>query len=148
MSFNPSDLGWIAPFLILAITGMLLVLAEAFFKGKDHTALVGLTVAGSLAAAIAAILMYRKLGVTEVVPIFADAKSGAMLVADRLGCVLTALFAFTAAFVALITPAHQREHSWKIGEFYGILLLSTAGMVILAQAASLVTVFIGIETMS
>jgi NADH-quinone oxidoreductase subunit N len=148
VSFNPSDLGWIAPFLILAITGMLLVLAEAFFKGKDHTALVNLTVAGSLAAGVAAILMYRKLGATEVVPIFADAKSGAMLVADRLGCVLTALFAFTAAFVALITPAHQREHSWKIGEFYGILLLSTAGMVILAQAASLVTVFLGIETMS
>jgi NADH-quinone oxidoreductase subunit N len=148
VSFNPSDLGWIAPFLILAITGMLLVIAEAFFKGKDHTALVGLTVAGSIAAAVAAIVMYRKLGVTEVVPIFADAKSGAMLVADRLGCVLTALFAFTAAFVALITPAHQREHSWKIGEFYGILLLSTAGMVILAQAASLVTVFLGVETMS
>ncbi|MEO8841400.1 MAG: NADH-quinone oxidoreductase subunit N [Kofleriaceae bacterium] len=148
MSFNPSDLGWISPFLILAITGMLLVLAEAFFKGKDHTTLVTLTVAGSIAAAVAAIIMYHKLGVGEVQPIFADAKSGAMLVADRLGCVLTALFSLTAAFVALMAPAHQREHSWKIGEFYGILLLSTAGMVILAQAASLVTVFLGIETMS
>ena len=148
MSFNPSDLGWIAPFLILAITGMLLVLAEAFFKGKDHTALVGLTVAGSLAAGVAAIILYRQLGATEVHPIFADAKSGAMFVGDRLGCVLTALFCATAALVALMAPAHQREHSWKIGEFYGILLLSTAGMVILAQAASLVTVFLGIETMS
>ena len=46
MSFNPSDLGWIAPYLILAVAGMLLVLAEAFYKGTDRTALVGLAVAG------------------------------------------------------------------------------------------------------
>jgi NADH-quinone oxidoreductase subunit N len=145
---NTADLVWISPFLILVIAGMLLVLAEAFFKGKDHTALVGLSVAGSLAAAVAAILLYRQLGPNEIHPIFTDSKSGAMLVGDRLGYILTALFAITTAFVALISPAHQREHGWMIGEYYGILLLSTSGMVILAQAASLVTVFIGIETMS
>ena len=145
---NTADLLWISPFLILVIAGMLLVLAEAFFKGKDHTALVGLSVAGSLAAAVAAILLYRQLGPNEIHPIFTDSKSGAMLVGDRLGYILTALFSLTTAFVALISPAHQREHGWQIGEFYGILLLSASGMVILAQAASLITVFIGIETMS
>ena len=41
---------------------MLLVLAEAFYKGRDRTALVGLAVAGSLAAAIASIVLYRQLG--------------------------------------------------------------------------------------
>ncbi len=148
MSFNPADLGWISPFLILAISGMLLVLAEAFYKGKDHTALVSLAVAGSLAAAVASIVLYRQLGPNEIHPIFSDGKSGAMLVGDRIGYVLTALFAITTAFTALISPAHQREHSWQIGEYYGILLLSASGMAILAQAASLVTVFIGIETMS
>lgn len=148
MSFNPGDLGWIAPFLILAIAGMLLVLAEAFFKGRDHTTLVGLSVAGSLAAAIASIVLYRQLGPGEIHPIFADSKSGAMLVGDRTGYVLTALFSVTTAFCALISPAHQREHGWQIGEYYGIMLLSAAGMAILAQAASLVTIFLGIETMS
>ena len=88
-TFNAADLGWISPFLILAITGMLLVLAEAFFKGRDHTTLVGLSVAGSVAAAIAAIILYRQLGPNEMHPIFGDAKSGAMLVGDRFGYVLT-----------------------------------------------------------
>jgi len=148
VNFNAADLGWISPFLILAITGMLLVLAEAFFKGRDHTTLVGLSVAGSLAAAIASVILYRQLGPNEMHPIFADAKSGAMLVGDRLGYVLTALFSVTTAFVALMSPAHQREHGWQIGEYYGIMLLSASGMAILAQAASLVTVFLGIETMS
>ncbi|HET9989982.1 MAG TPA: NADH-quinone oxidoreductase subunit N [Kofleriaceae bacterium] len=147
-SFNTADLGWIAPFLILAITGMLLVLAEAFFKGRDRTALVGLSVAGSLAAAVASVVLYRQLGPNEMHAIFKDAKSGAMLVGDRFGYVLTALFSVTTAFVALMSPAHQREHGWQSGEYYGIMLLSASGMAILAQAASLVTVFLGIETMS
>jgi NADH-quinone oxidoreductase subunit N len=148
VSFNPADLGWIAPYLILAGVGMLLVLAEAFYKGSDRTALVGLTVAGSLSAAVASIVLYRQLGPDEVHLIFADAKGGAMLVGDHLGYVLTTLFALTTAVTALASPAHQREHGWQIGEYYGLLLLSASGMVILAQAASLVTVFLGVETMS
>jgi NADH-quinone oxidoreductase subunit N len=41
-----------------------------------------------------------------------------------------------------------REHDWKIGEAYGMLLLAASGMVMLAHAGNLVTVFLGIETMS
>jgi NADH-quinone oxidoreductase subunit N len=143
MNFNPADLGWIVPFLILAIAGMLLVLAEAFYKGEDRTALVGLTVAGSLAAAIASIVLYRQLGPNETKPLL-----GTMLVADRLGYVLSAVFSVITALTALMSPAHQRAHDWKMGEYYGLLLLSASGMVMLAQASSLVTVFLGIETMS
>ena len=101
MSFNPADLGWISPYLILAAAGMLLVLAEAFYKGTDRTALVGLAVAGSLAATIASIVLYRQLEPGQVHPIFTDAKGGAMLVGDRLGYVLTAVFSLTTALTAL-----------------------------------------------
>ena len=153
MSFNPSDLGWLSPFLILAVTGMLLVLAEAFFKGRDRAALAGLAIAGSVASAVASIVLYRQLGPGEVKPLFAslDPTGGvqsAMLVADRMGYVLSALFAVTTALTALISPGHQREHDWQVGEYYGVMLFSACGMVMLAQAANLVTIFLGIETMS
>ena len=36
----------------------------------------------------------------------------------------------------------------KAGEYYGILVLSTVGLVMLAMAGDLVIVFLGIETMS
>jgi NADH-quinone oxidoreductase subunit N len=143
VTFNPTDLGWMLPFLIFAITGMLLVLAEAFYKGEDRTALVGLSVAGSLAAAIASIVLYRQLGPGETKQLF-----GQMLIADKLGYLLSAVFAVITALTALMSPAHQREHDWKMGEYYGLLLLSASGMVMLAHAANLVTVFLGIETMS
>jgi hypothetical protein len=31
---------------------------------------------------------------------------------------------------------NQREHDWQIGEYYGVMLLSASGMVMLAHAAN------------
>jgi NADH-quinone oxidoreductase subunit N len=146
MSFEAGELGWLVPYLILAVVGLVLVLAEAFFtpgKGRDHTALGTLAVAGCVASAIASIVLVRQLAGNEQHTLFGD-----MLVADRTSYMLSALFALTTAAAALISPAHQREHGWKIGEYYGVLLLSASGCVMLAHASNMVTVFLGIETMS
>src|SRR5207249_10258326 len=69
-------------------------------------------------------------------------------VADKQAYVLSALFGVITALAALMSPSHQKEHGWEVGEYYGVMLLSASGMVILAHAANLVTVFLGIETMS
>lgn len=101
MSFiNLADLGYLVPYLVLTVAGMLVVLAEAFLKGPDRAALSGLTVAGSLASMAASILLVRQLGADERHVIL-----GGMLVADRLSYVLAALFAATTAATAMISPA-------------------------------------------
>src|ERR1041384_1367895 len=123
MTINPADLGYLVPFLNLAVRGMLLVLAEAFYRGEDRTALMSLTAAGAFASAIASAIAYRQLGDGGSHPML-----GEMLIADRTGYVLSALFAVTTGFTALCSPPHQREHDWQIGEYYGVLLLSAAGM--------------------
>jgi len=143
MTFNPADLGYCVPYLILIVVGMVLVLAEAFYKGKDRTALVGLTVAGALASSVASVILYRQMPDGARIGVLGD-----MLLADRTGYVLSALFGVITAFTALISPAHQREHGWQMGEYYGVMLLSASGMVMLAHAGNMVTVFLGIETMS
>ncbi len=143
MTFNAGDLIYILPLIILAVSGMLLVLAEAFYRGRDRGALMALAVAGSLAAAVASIVLYRQLAPGSVKPVL-----GNMLLADRFGYALTALFSVLTALAAMLAPGHQREHRWESGEYYGILLLSATGMTMLAQAGHLATVFLGIETMS
>ncbi|MBX3157177.1 MAG: NADH-quinone oxidoreductase subunit N [Deltaproteobacteria bacterium] len=143
LNFDPKDLGYLAPYLIMTVSGLLLVLAEAFYKGKDRTALVGLAVAGSVASAIASIILY-----TQVGPNVSQQIMGEMLMYDRTSYVLSALFALTTAVAALMSPSHQREHQWVIGEYYGTMLMAASGMIMLAHAANLVTVFLGIETMS
>src|SRR5262245_7131598 len=144
MTLNTADFAYLLPYLILTVTGMLLVLAEAFYRSDDRTPLASLTAAGSFAAAVAAVVLYRQLpDAAAKISLLGD-----MLIADRTGYVLTALFATTTGLAALTSPAHQREHEWQSGEYYGVMLLSASGMVMLAQAANLVTVFLGIETMS
>ncbi|MGE0549977.1 MAG: NADH-quinone oxidoreductase subunit N [Kofleriaceae bacterium] len=142
-NFNPADLGYLTPYLILVVVGMMLVLAEAFYRGKDRSALVTLTVAGSVAGLIASVVLYRQLADGERLSLL-----GSMLIADRTAYVLSAAFCGITALVALTSPSHQREHDWLVGEYYGVMLLASSGMVMLAHASNLVTVFLGIETMS
>jgi NADH-quinone oxidoreductase subunit N len=142
-NFDVAQLGYIVPYLILIVGGMLAVMAEAFFKGKDRSSLSALATATAVASAVASIILVRQLGADERHVVLGD-----MVVADRTAYVLSALFASITAAVALISPAHQRAHGWENGEYYGVMLLSASGMVMLAQAADLCTVFLGIETMS
>jgi NADH-quinone oxidoreductase subunit N len=143
MTTLPSDLGALAPYLILAVAGMVLVLAEAFYRGDDRASLASLAAMGAFASAAASVVLAIQIDPAAHTPLLGD-----MLVADRTGYVLAALFAATTGVAALSSPAHQRAHDWQSGEYYGVLLLSASGMVMLAHAANLVTVFLGIESMS
>src|SRR5207302_7552130 len=42
----------------------------------------------------------------------------------------------------------MREHEFEHGEFYGLVLFTTAGMIMVVHAAHLLMLLIGIETMS
>lgn len=138
-----SDFLYLFPLALLSIAGLILVLVEAFTRGNSRDFLMKLSVAGCTGAAIAAVFVYRAIGDAGPQTLFRG-----MLVADRLGMFLIVLFSGAAAFTAMITAGHQEEHEWEKGEFYGVLLLSATGMGMLAMAADLVSVFLGIETMS
>jgi len=131
------------PLLILVALGLVLILAESFVKGRNRGFLMKITVAGCVAAGIAAAVLFNK---------FEDANPaylmGHMLVADQFAMFFIILSCVATAFTALVSDHHQREHEWQNGEYYGLLALATAGMAMLAMAADLVTIFIGIETMS
>lgn len=141
--FNPMDLLYQAPLLVLVVTSLLLVLAESFLRRPDGTRLMGLAVAGCVGAAIAAIYLYKGLG-----PGNSRSLMYGMLVADRLGCFFLVLISAATAITAIVSAAYQEEHGWKSGEYYGLLMLVASGMAMMAVAGDLVTVFIGVETMS
>lgn len=141
MKFTAADLLWQAPVVLLTLTALLLILAESFATGRRRF-LMGLTVAGCVLAAAASIAVWRQLDGRSI-PIM-----GGMLIADGLACFFMLLFSVVAALTALASPDYQREHDFELGEYYGVLALSATGMAILAMANDLVSVFIGVETMS
>ncbi len=142
MTFSVVDLAWQAPILILAATGLFLVVAESFASGTSRKFMMNLAVAGCVIAAVVAVLAWRKLGGQP------RSLMGGMLVADTFGMFMIILFSVITALTALSSADYMHEHEFEAGEYYAVLLLSATGMGMLAMAGDLVTVFIGIEIMS
>jgi NADH-quinone oxidoreductase subunit N len=141
MDFDFTQFGTVLPLTALTVAGCILLLLEAFGSGRTRAYLMPLTLA-SLGVALVLELMQ-----------WSDAATGftsfhGMLALDRFGIVFNCIFLVGAALTTLFAPAFMREHNFEFGEFYSLLSFATVGMMILAQATDLVTIFLGIETMS
>jgi NADH-quinone oxidoreductase subunit N len=71
-----------------------------------------------------------------------------MLRGDRYGLFFSIVICASAALTLLMSVEFVREWGLPAGDFYTLLLLSTAGMVFLALANDLIVVFVALEIMS
>jgi NADH-quinone oxidoreductase subunit N len=83
-------------------------------------------------------------------PDAAEAKShfDSMLVVDRMALYLDGAFIVAGLLTLLFAPPYLREQGFEFGEFYALVLFAVAGMVMVAHATHMVSLLIGIETMS
>ena len=147
----------LSPLLVVAFGAMLLMLAEAFstkrtpltlggpLRTVEHTN--GLAMGATLvllagAAFAASVWMY---GVGDIDGL---EKLSPWLTIDRFSLFFDVLLCVGGALAALLAGGYLPEHHMNRGEFYALLLFSTLGAMMLASAGDLVTIFIGLETMS
>lgn len=141
--FDVRQLAYQAPLLLLIVGGVIVLLLDAFARTASRRWLMYLAAATCVVALAAAIAVWQRLGVAGPRPLF-----GGMLIADRFSTFLIIIFLTAALLTLLISSDYLREHGTEYGEYYALILFAAAGMVILAMAGDLVTIFIGIETMS
>ncbi len=137
-----AELGLIAPIWITALAAgivLLLTVAGGYSRpaprGGAHLSMVAL--AGILTSAW---LLWQVDGAKS-------AFSGAILV-DGLAACFGLIALIGAAIAVLLAEAYLREHEMSRGEFLALIALSAVGMLVLVMAGDLMTLFIGIETMS
>jgi NADH-quinone oxidoreductase subunit N len=132
----------LAPVTVLILGGLLVMLADAFAKERvDLAALVATLLGVSMAMATAGLVVVTETaGFSELVTRYLAVDAAAQLT----DVVLTA----TALIAVLAAGSYLREHDLERPEFYLLLLFSTFGAMILARALDLLTLFIGLETMS
>lgn len=165
-AFNTSDLASSAPLLFLCVAGLLLLLLDAFSRtrivGKDYmkgmpaetSEAVALPVAGSrnylMALTVAALFITLLLLAWQAGTLGDKGETiyRNMLIVDRFGLVASGICVLGTLLGVLGVPAYLRAHKMEFGEYYALILFSLAGMVILIQANDLVSVFLGVETMS
>jgi NADH-quinone oxidoreductase subunit N len=141
MSFNGGQILAYAPMIILIIMGCVILLAETFVHSTRRAGLAWLGVAGCVAALLAVAGQWGDAAHPET-------HFQGMLVVDRMALFLDGAFILAGLITLLFAAPYLREQGFEFGEFYAMVLFAVAGMTMVAHATHLVSLLIGIETMS
>jgi len=147
----------LSPLIVVAVGALLLMLAEAFSTTRTPTRpggpirtvehARGLAL-GTTVVFLAGLVFSAAVWMHGVDNIEGLGGVAPWLVVDRFSLFFDALLCLAGALTALIAGGYLPEHNLNRGEFYTLLLFATFGAMMLATAGDLLTIFIGLETMS
>lgn len=139
------------PEIILCVSGMIVLVTGVSDKYKKGAQVEGgdpsfgasgdlgwLALVGILLAGLANGWLY---GVTEI-------GQTSMIAIDGFRLFANWIFLLGSALSILISFAYVYRQRLQAGEFYGLILLATAGMMFMAGTRDLIVVFLGLEVMS
>jgi len=135
-------INWISitPELVLFISGLAVLLLGAFFPRLSGGAVAGISLVGVLLSLAATISLW---GRSE------QAFSG-MLALDNYGLFFNVIFLLCAGLTILASIGYFGKFTDKVehGEYYALLLFACVGMMFMAAGTDLMTIFLGLETLS
>src|SRR5215467_2150895 len=139
-NFLPTSAEYIRvlPEIILTVMGTLILLLEAALPDRQKWIFAPLSLAGLVAALLGALAAYSDPGTA-----FQN-----MVVVDGFATFFRVLVIGVALLAVLSSSDYLRREGSMGGEFYALLLWSTAGQSIMASAEELIMIFIGLEISS
>jgi NADH-quinone oxidoreductase subunit N len=133
------DLAPVIPAMIVALTGLFVLLVQAFTPKDGRAPSVPLSVVGLLGAFASVAFVWRNPR---------GAALGGTVGVDDFALVLEALVLATALVAVLLSASYLRATRIERGEYYALLLFSTVGMLGLVSCLELVSIFVALEIMS
>jgi len=131
------DLQAFLPGIIVAITGLTVLLMDAFKANADSSHIV--SIVGLVTALIASIMALTEAGST--------AFSG-MIAYGGVAAFGSAIVLVGALFSVIISRDYFEDHDLHSGDVYAMIMFATVGMLALATSNDLISFFLGLETMS
>jgi len=137
-----SSFAAIMPILVVLVTGMAVLLADSCLPVWRRHKLLSATVS-LIGIVVAAIIAYQRLdsGASDL------AFSGAIIV-DTFAQSCNLILLVTAALAVLLAITYLENRRLHLGEYYALVLLSTAGSMLMAATNDLIVLFVAIETLS
>jgi len=127
------DLAPVLPEIILITAAMGILILELFVKRKETI--------GFLAIVSVAVTMYFMQGT------FGTTFNG-MFISDGYSAFFKVLFFINFFLSVLVSLKYLKIEKSLRGEYFGILMMSTAGMMIMASAGDLIVLYLGLELMA
>lgn len=148
------DLAAIAPFAFTAFGALVVLLGEVWMTRRRT--FLGRPATDHFIGVVLAIVSVVFLGLSVYCAGAAFADGGTrvfdlanpMLQLDRFGAYATAVIGIASLLVCFSSISYLPHVGINHGEYYALLLLSTAGMFLLVGATDLMAVFLGLELMS
>src|SRR2546423_10589982 len=134
------NLALIAPELIVAVAGVVVMLVDAFTQRRQRNVTAAISILALLGAAAASVWLWIKWP--------ASSAFNGMIVLDELRLSFTLIFLVVAILTILIATIWIEAEDLPAGEFHSPLLFATCGMMLVASAGDLVIVFLGLEILS
>ena len=125
------------PEIALAVTAVLVILLDLFVRQKY--ALKAVSLAGLIVAGVFSVAMWGDKN---------PALFNNMLAVDNFAVFFKVLFAGTAFLVILASTDYIGKFARFQGEYYALILISTLGMMLMAAAADLISLYIALELTS
>jgi NADH-quinone oxidoreductase subunit N len=136
------DLRPAVPAFIVAVAGVVVLLAQAFTPRGMRAPSARLSILGLGAALVTVLLMAAS-------PMKGrGAVLGGALVADEYALFLQALLLGIGIVTVLLSPSYLRETAGDRGEYYALMLFSIVGMMGLVSVTDLISLFVALEIMS
>ncbi|HZS03709.1 MAG TPA: NADH-quinone oxidoreductase subunit N [Blastocatellia bacterium] len=129
----------ILPETITSVVGVVIMMVDAFSKRGARRANATLALVG-LGGALAAIV-----GLWAEPP---GSSFSGMIVTDHLRLFFSGIAVLSAIIAVLVALQFLKDEALPPGEFFSLLMFGTCGMLIMAAAGDLVTIFLGLEISS
>jgi NADH-quinone oxidoreductase subunit N len=130
----------LAPELILTATAVAVLVADFVWKERARLAVTRLATVGVLASLV------------PVLTLAADGTDRSMFggayVVDNYALALKAFFLVVTYVTLLVSVDYIGEGDYYQGEYYFLLLTAVLGMIVMASARDLITIFVALETLS
>jgi NADH-quinone oxidoreductase subunit N len=151
ISIPTLDLLVIAPEIVVLVTALLVMVVDLFLGKEQKSRLASLGLVGVVLAAGLSYYMWRGSAAS-----FHDELTGAgsgpalqeMLAADGYALFFNLVILAAAALAILLSVEYAKRTGLAQGEYYTLLLLSTTGMMLMAAAINLMTIFLALEILS
>ena len=134
------DFHALAPEIILSATIIVVLIADLLFADRERWQTPRIATIGVLAALIPVITLAID-GTDRVM-------FGGAYVVDPYALTFKALFLVAAYVTLLLSVDYIGEGDYYQGEFYFLLLTSVLGMIVMASARDLITIFVALEAIS
>jgi NADH-quinone oxidoreductase subunit N len=136
-----SPLASLMPIVLTGSAACLVLVVGVLAGARARLATTWIGVAAAAAVVIAAAVCLPDADKSK--PILAD-----MWIADRTALVLDLLIAVVTAMTLVVFHNFSREHAFERDEFPALVLFVASGMIMVVHATHLLSLLIGIETMS